>query len=349
MSYDMVMSLIKDKKPDMDNETLKFFSNYFFVVVKKGVIPPEITLESLIDNALTYASKIVFYDESHPYYKKLGSDVKGCRSKEYKAIFIRDNLEEPLKEIIVYHELHHAVQTNAETDKVGINQKSNIGRMIMEAQTQYFAEEVYKEIHGVTFEEKEIPTENLRMNSGGTVISSLHNYEMYDNLLTKLSIILEVPKDYFVYINYLGKNNLGLKLLEEKYISYKNKYQLPYAFYELLLYYDYIYCVDLLTYVDNPFKSKIINGGTINGYNVHPNKKMPLSLDYQYSTLSHLDYVYFASLARNSKHYKDFAKYIIDNQKRDLTMQFISIEEEQSLGLKILKKLKLKKYLKKLK
>ena len=50
-----------------------------------------------------------------------------------------------------------------------------------------FAEEVYKIIHNVKFEERHIPTENLRMQSGGTIVSSLHNYEMYDNLLTKLN------------------------------------------------------------------------------------------------------------------------------------------------------------------
>ena len=55
----------------------------------------------------------------------------------------------------------------------------------MEAQTQWFAEEVYKSIHNVDFKEKEIPSENLRMQCGGTVVSSLHNYELYDSMLSK--------------------------------------------------------------------------------------------------------------------------------------------------------------------
>ena len=59
---------------------------------------------------------------------------------------------------------------------------------------------------------------------------------MYDNLLTKIGIILENPKDYFVSINYLYKNNFDLKLLEEKYRVAKNKYQLPYGFNSFLLY-----------------------------------------------------------------------------------------------------------------
>ena len=31
MTYEAIMSLIKSKKDDIDDETLKFFSNYFFV------------------------------------------------------------------------------------------------------------------------------------------------------------------------------------------------------------------------------------------------------------------------------------------------------------------------------
>ena len=48
MTYEAIMDLIKSKKDDIDNETLKFFSNYFFVAVKKGVIPAKVTLESLM-------------------------------------------------------------------------------------------------------------------------------------------------------------------------------------------------------------------------------------------------------------------------------------------------------------
>ena len=38
MTYEEIMSLMKSKKNDIDNETLKFFSNYFFVAVKKVFI-----------------------------------------------------------------------------------------------------------------------------------------------------------------------------------------------------------------------------------------------------------------------------------------------------------------------
>ncbi len=330
MSYEEVMNLIKGKKPDIDIETLTFFANYFFVAIKKGVIPKKVNLESLIENALIYASKIEFYDENHRIYKEYGKDVKGLRDPDEKTIFIRKSLEEPLREITVYHELHHAVQTNPENNEVGINQESNVGRLIMEAQTQYFAEEVYKEIHNVEFEEREIPSENLRMASGGMVLSKLHNYEMYDNLLTKIGIVLEVPKDFFVSINYLWKDSQGLKLLEEKYENAKSKYQLPYDFNRFLLYYDYAYCVDLLAYKDNPDKQIILSGGTTKKYEIYPNQGLPLSLKSQSYNLSQMDACCFLKLAENGGNYKDFARYIINNEKRNLAMQYISVFEEEA-------------------
>jgi len=86
----------------------------------------------------------------------LGKDAKGLRDIKSKTIFIRKNLEESLKEMIVYHELHHAVQTNINNpyDNSGINQGNGIGRLILEAQTQWIAEEVYKIIHKVDFNTK---------------------------------------------------------------------------------------------------------------------------------------------------------------------------------------------------
>ena len=277
--YEKIKKLISDKNNNLDNQTLMYFTNYFYVLVKDGLIPNGITLEDLIDNAIRYASKVEFYDENHRVYLENGPDAKGLRDPDTKTIYIRGNLEDPLKEITIYHELHHAVQTNPQNNEVGINQESNIGRLIMEAQTQYFAEKIYSEIHGVSFDEKRIPSENLRMINNGTVISNLHNYEMYDTLLNKLAIMIDVSKDYFVSINFLYKNNEGLKDLERKYNEARAKYKLPYDFEGLLLLLDYIYCVDLMAYKDNPDKQTILSGKeTESGYEIHPEKYFKLSL-----------------------------------------------------------------------
>lgn len=325
--YENIKNLIHQKKEDIEDTTLTYFTNYFYVVCKKEVNPSSIELTSLIDNALLYAQKIEFYDENHPIYKKFGGEVKGFRDPVTKTIFVRDTLEEPLKEITVYHELHHAVQTNPENDMVGINQESNIGRLIMEAQTQYFAESVYEEIHGITFPERVIPSENLRMVGNGLIVSPLHNYEMYDQLLSKLAIILEVPKEYFVSINYLYKNQEGLLDLEKKYNVAVEQKNLPYSFQKLLLVYDYIYCTDYIAYVQNENKDALLSGGeTKDFYEIHPHQCMRLSLQTQRQYLNDFDITFFLALLESSENYKDFAHYIVDIEKRAITESFIQNE-----------------------
>lgn len=313
-----IKQIIKNKKSDIDDETLTYFTNYFYVAKQRGVIPPQIELGSLIDNVLMY--KIVFFEEDSEIAKKNGKDFKGVRIAEEKTIYIRKKLPDDLKEIMIYHEFHHAVQTNPLNNEVGINQVSNIGRLIMEAQTQYFAEVVYEEIHGVKFQEREIPSElnNLRMLPGGTVVSKVHNYEMIDCMLSKLAIILDVDKDFFVKINYLGANDEGLNILRKKYEEVKEKYGFFYDFETMLFNLDYIYCVYLYAYIDNSDKENILNGGiTKNRYEIWPGKKgLPLSLKIQKTVIDGFDKDFFNCLANADGNCLDFAKYIIDNQNR---------------------------------
>ena len=325
-----IKNLIKNKKPNIDDKTLEYLANYFYVALKKNVIPSKISLEELINNALLFINKIEFYDENHFIYKEKGSDVKGYCDNANHILYIRANLEDPLKEMIIYHEIHHAVQTNPNNLEIGINQKSNIGRLIMEAQTEYFAEEVYKIIHQVEYSERKIPTEQLRMTPGGIVTSSLHNYELYDNLLTKLALILEVPKDYFVTINYLYQNNEGLKLLEEKYKEAERKYELPYNFKKYLLYLDYVYCVDYMAYIANPDKEVILKGEKTRKYEIHPNLYLPLSLKNEQVYLSQLDGNIFLCLVEYNGPYQEFAKYIIDSKQRFLADEYIDTLEEKT-------------------
>ena len=328
--YEELEELIKSKDNDLDEQTLTYFTNYFYILVKDKLIPGNVKLDDLIDNAITFAGKIEFYDENHRIYLENGPDTKGFRDPETKTIYIRNNLEEPLREITVYHELHHAVQTNPQNGEVGINQESNIGRLIMEGQTQYFAEKVYSEIHNVNFVDKEINSEDLRMINNGIVVSNLHNYEMYDNLLSKLAIMLNVSKDYFVFINFLYSNNEGLNHLETKYNEAKEKYQLPYSFDKLMFILDYIYCVDLISYVDNLDKKTVLSGEeTENTYEIHPNKNCKLSLQQQRKYINSFDVDNFLALTESAGDFREFSRYIIDNKKRDLVTQFIGTYDSQ--------------------
>ena len=331
--YNKIKDIIKSKKNDIDDNTLAYFTNYFFVLVEKNIIPQEVKLEDLIDNALIFASKIEFYGKEHWVYKKNGGDTKGFIDPASKTIFIREDLQEPLKEMVIYHELHHAVQTNITNNKVGINQESNIGRMIMEAQTQWFAEEVYKMIHNVDYNVKEIPTENLRMHSDGTIVSKLHNYEMYDAMLSKLAIILEVPKEFFVSINFLYKDNKGLKILEERYNQVYATKKLKYTFDGMMYAYDYIYCVDLQGYVENPDKQVILSGKeTEITYPIYPNRGNKLSLKLQKVYIDDFDASSFLALLKNGGDYKTFANYVVDNKKREILNQYIKAISQEEIG-----------------
>ena len=105
--YQEIKDIIKNQASYLDETTLTYFSNYFYVLVKRKVIYPNLNLAKLINNALMYASKIEFYDENHRVYKENGSDTKGLCDAETKTIYIRGNLPEPIREMTVYHEIMH--------------------------------------------------------------------------------------------------------------------------------------------------------------------------------------------------------------------------------------------------
>lgn len=323
--YEEIKQIIKNKKSDIDDETLTYFTNYFYVAKKRGVIPKKQELESLIDNALLFASKLVFFEEDSEIAKENGKEFKGVIVTEEKTIYVRKSLPDSLREITVYHELHHAVQTNPLNNKIGINQVGDVGTLIMEAQTQYFAEVIYEEIHGVKFEDREISSENLRMLPGGTVVSKAQNYEMYDCMLSKLACLLEVDKDFFVKINYLGANDEGLNILKNKYDEANEKYKFPYDFYNMLLKLDYIYVVDVNAYTNNTDREIILSGKeTDTSYEIWPNvEKCKLSLGSQKAFIDYFDIYFMNCLCKNDGNYLDFSKYIIDNQNRKIANDYL--------------------------
>ena len=333
MTYDEIVNILKKRKNDINPILLKYISNYLFVLFNRDVLPSSLDFDTLIDKLLYYISDIVFYGCNHEVYKQKGKDVKGFIDKKNRLIYVRDNLDDCMKEMIVYHEIHHAAQLNSLTNRVGINYKSNIGRLIMEGQTQYFAEEVYKTIHDVDFSEKDIPSEKLNMVEGGVVVSSLHNYELYDNVLTKLAIVLDVPKDFFVSINFMYDDNKGFELLKEKYILAKEKYNLSIDFDELMLLYDYICCVKVYSYIENPDKNVILSGGVTGVHAIHPHKGMALSLKNQFCVLAHIDGTTLVDLTVNDGNYKEYTKYVVDNYKRDLGFKYIEAIENENKKL----------------
>ncbi|MBQ6135330.1 MAG: hypothetical protein IJI60_03325 [Bacilli bacterium] len=328
------------KQKEVAKEDLEYFVNYFYVLINSKWLEED-HFDEWLKQALEY--KIFLYDENDEVYKRLGPDCKGLRDSKKKRIYIRKDLPDPLLEMTIYHEMHHAIQTNPENDEVGINQKSNFGRLIMEAQTQYFAEKIYEEIHEMHFEEREIPSEQLRMLPGGTILSKLHNYEMYDAILTKLSILLGVDKEFFININFQYQDDIGMKKLREKYEERKKKYHFPYKFEEFMFYLDCIYCIDLLAYKENPDKENILNGKKTKekyqiyegiGYDIGGN----LSLGLQFNYLDDLDRKYFMCLYDYNGPFEEFGRYLFKSSTRALCSQLINLPypavEEQDAGQK---------------
>ena len=333
--YEEIKSKIIAKKPNIDEITLKYFVNYFVAVLTKNVMPNGMEIDELMDNVLRIG-KIVFFKDGDPVTQKYGNDFKGERSTTDGVLYIRTSLPEELKEITAYHEIHHAAQTsqkmlqNENEAPCGINQNSNIGRLIMEAQTQWFAEQVYMLVHGVSFEEREIPSENLRMKKGQTICSALHNYEMYDALLSKLAIMMSVSKDYFVKINYMYDENKGLKKLEEDYEKAKAQKGLTFSFAQTMMILDYAFVVDFLCYVKNENRDLILSGGkTEEIYSIYPNFSSAISQDLQADYILSFDYQAILDLMNNEKHLEDdsdfikFSKYIFDNRNREIIANYI--------------------------
>lgn len=323
--YDEIKKIILNFANDIDEESLTYFTNYFYAVLEMGVIPDGITLNELIEKTMKICSKIEFFDDEHWVRKEYGTSIKGLKDEETGKIYIYKFLPDFLREIMVYHEIHHLVQTNPDNNKIGINYTHCYGRLIMDAQSQWVAEQIYKLFHGCEFPIRLIPSEEARMLPGGTIVSDLNNYEMYDSMLSKLAIVLGVPKEFFVRINYLYKDNTGLKQLEDVYNRAYEAGKIEYLFDDLMFIFDYIYCVDLMVYRDNPDRNTILNGGTSSSkFLVHSDRCDYLSLELQKNCINRFDSSTFLSLLKSNGDYSTFASYIMDNSKRKIVEKYMA-------------------------
>ena len=332
--YEQIKKILISKKKDIDETTLNYFVNYFTVVAARNVIPDGMNIDELIDNVLRMG-KIEFFKDDDSITEIYGNDFKGKRDTKKRVLYVRDSLPDDLKEMVIYHEIHHAAQTSEEMSKkvdggCGINQESNVGRMIMEAQTEWFAEEVYKTVNGINFEEKEIPSENLRMQGNQTIKSSLHNYEMYGALLSKLSILMNVPEEYFVKINYMYNNNSGLKQLQTDYEKIREKKGLSLSFEGVMQIFDYAYVVDNICYVKQLNHDLVLSGGeTSELYEIHPNFGLKLSQKLQAAYLTEFDRRNILDLMKSNDHLNSdsdfikFSEYIFNNKIRNIIEEYI--------------------------
>ena len=295
-------------------DTLKLLSK-----TKYGYLIPPIDI--VMRNLKSFAKDIVYFSEDDPVIKKfqLGPNSKGLRNDENRMIYVRDTLTQPLRDITLFHELHHAAQSDPYRPlNCGLwLGKAQYGRLMMEGQTQYFAEEIlFNPLHNITSIRRYTPGPNLRMEEGQSVYSSLHNYEHYDAILSKLAIVLDMPKVFFVCINY--NPGYGLIALEDKYKEARRRYDLPFTFAEVMYYLDYFYTVDILQYSDNEVRDIIASGNeTSNKIEIHPDKYEKISRARQTQQIKTLDTTIFDHLLHVDKEAAaKFKDYIFDDEVR---------------------------------
>lgn len=104
---------------------------------------------------------------------------------------------------------------------VGINRNYYL-KLITEAETEYVANLIYNTVHNLEETEELYNTEEIFMHQGGKCLSSTHAYQYFDNILTKLSLLFGVTKDYFVHLNY--DYLLGSKIFKDKLANKINEY-----------------------------------------------------------------------------------------------------------------------------
>ena len=90
---------------------------------------------------------------------------------------------------------------------------------------------------------------------------------------------------------------------------------------------DYVYCVDLTAYKENPAKKVILDGNeTENNYEIYPGKGERLSLKKQFNVLDDIDRKYFLCLLDANADYRSFSKYLLKIETRSLASQIVGDE-----------------------
>jgi hypothetical protein len=86
--------------------------------------------------------------------------------------------------------------------------------------------------------------------------------------------------------------------------------------------YDYVYCTDLLCYVENTDKEVVLSGNeTKYAYDIHSNFSRKISLGTQQSFIESFDKFSVMALLDNGGDYESFIPYIISNDLRSLVEQ----------------------------
>ena len=239
----IVEKLSKNKK--ISPNIINLLGKYIFSLHELNIIDNEDEINRLVDKTLLNFDGVEYYDNNDKKILEslgIGKDNKGLSVGN--KIYVNNNMTEELKMVTLFHEYTHFLQRyhiDGYEDCVGVMRDFK-WRLLMEGQTQNVAEMIYEHINNVNKEEREYKSEELRMKSGGVIVSNLRNYEMYDYTLKKILIALGITLEEFIHINFYGKVSMPIfERIVDGRIGQENKEKL----FRML---DIIYSSDIIKY-----------------------------------------------------------------------------------------------------
>lgn len=337
MNYQEIETLVNKYLTNVDEELLYYYTNYLYVTNNHNLLPKNESIEDLLKKANRFGRHLNFYDPREVKYQKMGPNVKGYVRIDNKcdSINIRADLKEEAEKII-YHEIHHLMQINPDTLNIGISRNYYL-KLINEAETEYVARFVYNQVHNIKEEEQIFNTADIFMHQGGKCVSSSSSYQYFDNVLTKLCLLFEVEKDYFVHLNY--EYLRGSDIFKEKLASKINEYNYHTK--------NIKYTIEVDSIID------LINDITATFYHIYYNKPQDIDFFYIRDNLGNLYCIspkelanmtdaldiYLFELILNPNIKREFLKYTInpsieENFYNEITYGIKSLTKDKFLEIK---------------
>ena len=220
MTYSGIAKIMKEKNNNLSDHVVDLLSKYFGALLDLNILKSDEELVPFIDKTVKYFKDVIYYSSSDTkLLEKLEISSQNKGTFKDGVMYINNSLTSNMQMITLFHEFTHFLQkfeVEGKEQCIGVMQDYK-WRLLMEAQTQNIAEMVYGHITGDYKEEELYASEDLRMLKGGYIRSNLRNYQMYDALLKKVCILLDMSLSEFIRMNFMGKD--AMKMLEDRIIS----------------------------------------------------------------------------------------------------------------------------------
>ena len=269
--------------------------DYFYYLYNLNLISEDISLTEMVERINARLEDIVFFGPGHAVEVTYGTEFKGvtgANGPDKVSIYVRDSF--PNKEMIFYHELTHLLQQYFVDGvyKEGVIDENNYGNIFNESNVQYIAERIYSTKYNIKMEKRVYAGSEVRMSDEDKIESDLTNYQMYDNVVTKVLDFIGVSRDEVARMSFDCRNNF-LEFINQKYneamelvrkVDPDNKFTMPFVAEfrgkhiengdTLVEYYgnlgcildilEYIFYADLVMYTQKDYAEKLRNGEIVN-------------------------------------------------------------------------------------